>query len=343
MRKFNHIIYLTGETAQGKTTFGRKLSHYLDGLLISVDTLYEYVYLNGGTEEARDLVYRIAQKVAREIYPTVIIEGTNIGAKEERDFINRIFEPDWFYLLKLESHEWEKRLHKKWLKDKKKEVEEIEANKEWLKDIYAPADYTFIIDDKGFSPATLQKDFMGRDRHQVDSVGGPLRTKQKVYACQMPVDFWTGKSVLDVGCNEAEVYPLLRNLQIRSYSGIDRDWVPIEEGLRKYPGLNIRVADLTKYFVKVDVIVAFGILYHLSDDDLEMVLKKYPENCKHLFVEWPTTKTDKSWWVSNKDGGEIIETLLKYFNRVEVRGDTTDAKDPGDPRGLRKIFYCTNE
>ncbi len=118
------LIYITGETAQGKTTLANQLGDLLKAPVISTDKAYNLMRALEQTEASKvylDTIHHnenkenfyISIKFAFEDEKIVIFEGASLASKKERDFIEAIFKPKETKLFRLQSPEWNERSIKK--------------------------------------------------------------------------------------------------------------------------------------------------------------------------------------------------------------------------------------
>jgi shikimate kinase len=136
----NNIIYITGETAQGKTTLAKQLSGYLNAPVIQTDHCYNYMHFCEKTEKSRMYLNTIHHNKNKEFfykvlihhYPkekTLIFEGASLASERERKFIESIFKPKKTMLFLLTSEDWVER------SIKKHGQEPSEWYKNWFKSI----------------------------------------------------------------------------------------------------------------------------------------------------------------------------------------------------------------
>jgi len=146
------------------------------------------------------------------------------------------------------------------------------------------------------------------------------------------IDF-SGKSVLDIGCGFGEFgYFLLKRYQKVRYLGIDIVPQFIEEGKRKYPYLDLKVADYLKKPVlgNFDVVVASGILNsNLGKDNLEYrqkaieIMFGYTKNVLafNMLGGYPQPKNNPKSNVWYADSLEILKYCLSLTRRVIFRAN----------------------
>jgi hypothetical protein len=303
------IIFITGETAQGKTTFAYRLAEFLNLPVISTDEMY----LEGiCTEKEYKKVFKGIKKGQN-----VIVEGAHTGDPEVRELILSILKPDWYYMLKIQSPNWESRVYEKWIIPELFTQEEIKDKNDYFNEYYKPCEYTYTITGD-FQEPNNEVDFLGGYRYQRIE-----KTKRKLEAAGLDNTFWDGESILDIGCNEGQVYDILKPY-ISSYKGIDTQWMPLELGLAKNPKLNVMLEDLKTCEDKVGVVVALSIFHRFNDEEFDFLLKKYSKQCDFLIMEVPITKGPKSWWSSDRSEKDILEVSRKYFSNVIIGEQSND-------------------
>jgi SAM-dependent methyltransferase len=145
---------------------------------------------------------------------------------------------------------------------------------------------------------------------------------------------WTGKSVLDLGCNIGKLGVYVKGKGAEKYKGIDWDKNMIKLGVERY-GLDLEAKNvLTWEDYDYDVVVAMALFHHFTDKQLNSVLSKI--TAKELIFEVP---------VGNNDVGLYqIRTKEWYKDRIEeIYGKVIDIIRSGatnDPYNQRVIFYC---
>jgi energy-coupling factor transporter ATP-binding protein EcfA2 len=118
------IIYITGETAQGKTTLANKLGQLLKAVVISTDKAYNFMHAIEKSEASKVYLNTIhhngikegfykSLKFAFEDEKIIIFEGASLASKKERIFLEKIFNPTKTKLFLLQSEKWNERSLKK--------------------------------------------------------------------------------------------------------------------------------------------------------------------------------------------------------------------------------------
>jgi len=123
-KKSMKLIYITGETAQGKTTLANKLGQLLKAVVISTDKAYNFMHAIEKSEASKVYLNTIhhngikegfykSLKFAFEDEKIIIFEGASLTSKKERYFIENIFKPKTTKLFLLQSDKWNERSLKK--------------------------------------------------------------------------------------------------------------------------------------------------------------------------------------------------------------------------------------
>lgn len=137
------IIYLVGESAQGKTTLALKLSDILGGCIIYSDEASRLTKPHGKREDK----IGIYQAQDRDV-KVKILDGYGYGALEEREIVSEALniEPEHRqYMLKLEIPGLKKRQDIKWAgKLERVWIDKIDND---FKDNFRAIDKTYIIDN----------------------------------------------------------------------------------------------------------------------------------------------------------------------------------------------------
>ena len=93
----------------------------------------------------------------------------------------------------------------------------------------------------------------------------------------------TIESVLDIGCGDLTWMPLTKTFQTKKYTGIDIVQSLIDSHVTKYPQHTFLCLDaVAQNIPSADVICIRDVLFHLSIEDIQTLLKKL--KCKYLFV-----------------------------------------------------------
>lgn len=146
---------------------------------------------------------------------------------------------------------------------------------------------------------------------------------------------WTGKSVLELGCNVGKLGLLVKERGARKYKGIDWDKDVIALGIERY-GLDLEVKNVLSWEdYNYDVVIAMALFHHFEDEQLDRVLEKII--AKELIFEVP---------VGNNDIGLYqIRSMDWYVGRIKnvYKGKLVKVVKSGatnDPYNQRLIFYA---
>jgi hypothetical protein len=119
-------------------------------------------------------------------------------------------------------------------------------------------------------------------------------TRMRAINNYYPEDFFEGKTVLEVGCGWADVGNEISKLGA-DVTASDARWEHLEQVKLRHPHLATHVFDLenenwTFPEEHYDVIIHFGVLYHLSNpvQNLELI----SEHCSHLIIETEVLDSD---------------------------------------------------
>jgi shikimate kinase len=155
------IIFMTGETAQGKTTLAKKIAPLIGAYLIHTDAVYGYIEEKTGfkgmeqmihNQEKEDFYKACFHSKVSGNYKCVLVEGATLGCKREREYIKKAMVAKKVYFMKLESPYWEKRSLKK--HKVKPQLNYIE----WFDCIYEPPEKVYIIKDEEYLLNCFKKD-----------------------------------------------------------------------------------------------------------------------------------------------------------------------------------------
>jgi len=145
---------------------------------------------------------------------------------------------------------------------------------------------------------------------------------------------WTGKSVLELGCNVGKLGVYVKERGAEKYKGIDWDRDIVKLGIERYD-LDLEAKNvLTWKDYDYDVVVAMALFHHFTDKQFDSVLSEI--TAKELIFEVP---------VGNNDVGLYqIRTRKWYEDRIEkIYGEVVEVVESGatnDPYNQRIIFYC---
>jgi len=154
----------------------------------------------------------------------------------------------------------------------------------------------------------------------------------------LPEIDWTGKRVIDIGCNSGILNLILEAEGVAKYTGIDVSDDYIEEAKKNFPSVDFQVGDVTNWtWGKYDIALSFSTLHILDDIDFEKALKNISENCHELYFEVPTEGVSSLYYTRSVE--ENVLRARKYFRKARLIGDSPS---PHDPNSRRKIFRCVS-
>lgn len=162
----------------------------------------------------------------------------------------------------------------------------------------------------------------------------PEKIKLKFEAIKEPDSFWQGKKVLDVGCNEGLLYPLLKD-KVKEYVGIETSIEYLLMAKKNFPGVRFEMVDMRNLNEKFDIIISLSTFHILDDEEFEKVVKKYSKLCKVLIMEFPVKGSSSIYHTRNEE--HIFRVAGKYFEQVKCYGISPS---PHDLQSTRKVFKC---
>jgi SAM-dependent methyltransferase len=165
----------------------------------------------------------------------------------------------------------------------------------------------------------------------------PERILLKFNAIKEPEEFWEGKRVLDIGCCEGMLYPLLISSGVSEYVGIDNSPEYIWESRKNFPDAKFILTDLRDYRGYADIGIALSTLHIFDDNDFDIILKQYSRQCKILIFEVPVEGSAPIYYTRSKE--KNIEMASKYFRKIVCYGTSPS---PHDIQSTRKVFKCEN-
>jgi SAM-dependent methyltransferase len=174
-----------------------------------------------------------------------------------------------------------------------------------------------------------------------DAIGGnALRRK----VMQSHVRAKPGDKVIDIGCGPAQVLSWLPDVQ---YLGLDINPAYIASATRRHGNKGIFVVGHTKSlqhdlrFKDADIVIAFGVLHHLDDQDAAHCIRFAYEALKKrgrfvaLDACWIPNQGVLSRYIMSNDRGQNIRTEQQYrqlaskiFKNVGTWVDTTPMRIP---------------
>lgn len=163
----------------------------------------------------------------------------------------------------------------------------------------------------------------------------PERILGKFQSIKEPDRFWLNKRVLDIGCAEGLLYPILKPLVAR-YIGIDTSEVYIEKASNRFPEADFRLQSMYDFDQEVDIVVSFSTLHIPDDFEFESLVKKYSKLCKTFIFEVPVVGSSPIYHTRTE---EFLEGICRnYFKTFECYGISPS---PHDIQSVRKTFKCT--
>ncbi len=157
----------------------------------------------------------------------------------------------------------------------------------------------------------------------------------KFNAITEPETFWTGKTVLDIGCNEGLLLPLLELQEIASYTGIDTSVEYIEMAKKNFPEADFRLMNLFDWKEKIDIAISLSTFHILDYEDFERAIKHYSKLAKVLIMEYPVKGSSPIYHTRTEE--QTYKIVDKYYKNCLCYGVSPS---PHDPKSIRKVFKC---
>ena len=163
------------------------------------------------------------------------------------------------------------------------------------------------------------------------------KIRLKFEAIKEPKSFWKDKTVLDIGCNEGLLYPLLRDSGVKKYIGIDSSEEYIDWARENFPEEEFILGDLRTFDRKIDIAVSLSTFHIFNDVEFNEILEHYSKVCKVLIFEVPVEGTAPIYYTRSERFN--MQIAGNYFKEVVCYGVSPS---PHDPNSIRKVFKCTN-
>lgn len=163
----------------------------------------------------------------------------------------------------------------------------------------------------------------------------PEKIELKFNAIIEPEDFWTGKKVLDIGCNEGLLLPLLELQEIGSYTGIDTSKEYIELAKKNFPEADFRLMNLFDWKEKVDIAISLSTFHILDYPEFEKAIEHYSKLSTVLIMEYPVKGSSPIYHTRTEE--QTYKIVDKYFKHCLCYGISPS---PHDPKSTRKVFKC---
>lgn len=162
----------------------------------------------------------------------------------------------------------------------------------------------------------------------------PKKIKLKFDAIKAEPDYWVGKTVLDVGCCEGMLYPLLKGCK---YIGLDNDQEYIESARKRYPEAKFVLGNMKELNIEADTIISLSTLHILDDQEFEEFVKNSTRLTKVLIFECPVKGTSPLYHTRTEE--QLRGICGKYYKSFTEIGISPS---PHDIQSTRKVFRCEN-
>lgn len=325
--KYKQIIYILGTTACGKTTTAEAFKYLYLADVINADLFYDFagvVYdrfdhdqLTLQSEQAKypDIDewkrkwfrYKLGQKRS-STSRTLVIEGSTLGFKRERDVIESLVSAPTTIIL-LEPNNWEELYTKK-----HGGRPMVDMRSDYRNSI--DADYILVTDiNEILTPLGYQRIGFTDKKWQALKLGN-------IY----------GKSMLDLGCSAGWFNMFATTEGIGSYTGVDNYWRNIIKARSDHYGDYV-LSDIQDYLKKLkstfDIVVMASTLHYFKNK--EEIIKMISKHTSEVFVlEIPVNKDNHDLNEYPVEGQTytiptvelVIEWMGKYFSRVEIVGQS---------------------
>lgn len=327
-----NLIYITGVTSTGKTTAADKLGEYMNVPVIHIDHIYNIIGRKAGHKNPAELVFpekwnqienykrlkedafnHLLETEGKDRKDTIIVEGFTLFFKEERDMVERLLNPTWITMFRLNPD------FETWAKQRMSKYGTTPHYESWiaLNKRFEKPDHYYSIKD----PNILQVHYLPYQKKGFTDV--------KWKALQLK-DI-EGKEILDAGCNEGMIGKYCLESGAKSVDGIDRNWRYLE--MARQNGLNTYLMDLediTSLKKKYDVVLCLATMHYIWNK--EKFIKQVSEMTNRFVVEIPVLQ--ESGLKCGKKHEVLIPTpdmmmfwLERYFDRAEIVGESPAPDD----------------
>lgn len=170
---------------------------------------------------------------------------------------------------------------------------------------------------------------------------GNYQTEEKIRlkfgSIDEPENFWKGRSVIDIGCNEGLLLLPLREKGIGKYTGIDNSKSYINDACKRFPDEDFILGDLRNLQIKADIGISFSTLHIFDDEEFEKIIKRFSRLFRVLIIECPVLGTAPIYYTRTEQ--QITEIANRYFDYCWEYGVSPS---PHDLQSVRKTFKMEN-
>jgi len=154
---------------------------------------------------------------------------------------------------------------------------------------------------------------------------GMIDTPTKFAHLSQGIDF-TGKSVLDVGCNTGMLGSLALSSGASHVTGIDIDREVIKQARSLFPNITFRCEDVEDLYGSYDIIIASGMLHYVKD--LDALFGLFARCSKQVLLDIWLHPSQVPIFGQSYRGLYIpsmpafMNIALKHFEVVDLKGPT---------------------
>lgn len=336
-----NIIYITGITASGKTTLATKLASHLGLPFFKADDVYSMIAKEINWPRQEQLVLpefwvkfpkfgllklKYYRELLKDVQGDFIIEGFPLFFEQDRQLIKQVIGEHFatFFRLDLPYEQWQKYANIKF------GGSNIKRDFTMLNSYFEAPEFSYEI---------TNPDILFTHYEEYQRFGF---TDKKWELLKLNEKSLSGRSVIDLGCNEGWIGRSCLELGASPVFGVDYNWRYLEKA--REAGLETSLCDLDDYEFKqqFDIVICLAVFHYVRDK--ERLLEKIATNTREMLILEIPIATDERHILLLHDTGKcqyfipsfsLIEAwILKYFKRYEYY----DSIAPDDSK--RIIFKC---
>lgn len=171
---------------------------------------------------------------------------------------------------------------------------------------------------------------------------GSRRSQQRRFEVLCAVGDLDGKSVLDVGCGQGDLYEWLSSRGVRvRYTGIDITREMVEVARKRFPNGRFRVADvLEESSRRYDYVLSSGIFGQRSDAPFEFL--KAAVQRMFALAKRAVAFNSLSGWAAEQEEGEFHADPLKVARFCHAITPVLTLRHDYHPRDFTMYLYRSN-